>query len=307
MANQYKVLDSAAVTFSERFYQSLAYGASFGEAAREARIALNYQLDGEVIDWAVPVLYTQDPDYRLAPRSSHTGASWRSDRRRADARAEGTTRSEEGKRVRVGVSDLARQFVNLDRALAKLNNAQGLFWFEQVDPTVPLGVWQLTGETRYLLAPEFAKRMKGQFRSLGVEFLLCSTDHIMRAPDAKGVLGDLYSWCSPDPKAPIALFSTSRQNLDQEGPRSGRVAANAIAEGLAGCILGPAIGEYKHASGPQSCPFHESAESRKFINNQLTFHKGCRDKIKKHAPKGIPGERLLDALEKILRSYDTVE
>src|SRR6187549_2118435 len=62
VANQYSVLDSSATSFAQHFYLSLATGMTLGESAREARIAVNYSLHGELIDWAVPVLYARDPN-----------------------------------------------------------------------------------------------------------------------------------------------------------------------------------------------------------------------------------------------------
>ena len=59
VANQYSVLDSSATSFAQHIYWSLAQGNSLGESAREARIAVNYSLHGEPIDWAVPVLYAR--------------------------------------------------------------------------------------------------------------------------------------------------------------------------------------------------------------------------------------------------------
>ena len=61
---RYSVLDSSATSFARHFYASLAQGLSIGESAREARIAVNYSLHGELIDWAVPVLYARDPGRR---------------------------------------------------------------------------------------------------------------------------------------------------------------------------------------------------------------------------------------------------
>ena len=69
VANQYSVLDSSATSFAQHFYWSLAQGMSVGEAAREARIAVNYSLQGELIDWAVPVLYARDPGMTLCAPS----------------------------------------------------------------------------------------------------------------------------------------------------------------------------------------------------------------------------------------------
>ena len=41
---------------------------TIGQAAREARIAVNYSLQGEMIDWAVPVVYARDPNMTLSIR-----------------------------------------------------------------------------------------------------------------------------------------------------------------------------------------------------------------------------------------------
>ena len=56
VANQYSVLDPSAVAFAQQLYWAIAQGATLGEAAREARIAVNYSITGELIDWAVPVV-----------------------------------------------------------------------------------------------------------------------------------------------------------------------------------------------------------------------------------------------------------
>src|SRR5207253_1358480 len=53
VANQYKVLDQSATSFAQFFYWALAQGMSVARAAREARIALKYSIEGETIDWAV--------------------------------------------------------------------------------------------------------------------------------------------------------------------------------------------------------------------------------------------------------------
>src|SRR5579885_2111884 len=61
VANQYKVLDVSATEFAKRFYWWLALGSTVGDAAREARVAVNYTIAGENIDWAVPVVYARNP------------------------------------------------------------------------------------------------------------------------------------------------------------------------------------------------------------------------------------------------------
>ena len=77
VANQFAVLDVSATSFARHFYWSLASGMSVGAAAREARIAVNYSIAGEAIDWAVPVVYARDPERRLRA-ASEAGALARS-------------------------------------------------------------------------------------------------------------------------------------------------------------------------------------------------------------------------------------
>src|SRR5262245_16743157 len=92
VANQYSVLDSSATSFAQYFYASLAQCLSVGGAAREARIAVNYAMHGELIDWAVPVLYARDPGMKLSlPSGSPVIAplsAARASRRRTTAKRE---------------------------------------------------------------------------------------------------------------------------------------------------------------------------------------------------------------------------
>lgn len=57
VANQFSVLDVSATAFARHFYWALAQGRTIGDAAREARVAVNYSISGEAIDWAVPVVF----------------------------------------------------------------------------------------------------------------------------------------------------------------------------------------------------------------------------------------------------------
>jgi len=76
VANQFKVLDPSAAAFAQHFYWALASGRTIGDAAREARVAVNYSIAGEAIDWAVPVLFARNPGDRMIwARSSTTEAS----------------------------------------------------------------------------------------------------------------------------------------------------------------------------------------------------------------------------------------
>lgn len=61
VANQFNVLDAAALVFARELYRSLALGRALGDAAREARLAVRCDPACGPVDWAVPVLYARDP------------------------------------------------------------------------------------------------------------------------------------------------------------------------------------------------------------------------------------------------------
>lgn len=61
VANQFSVLDTAALVFARELYRSLALGRPLGEATREARLAVRCDTACGPVDWAVPVLYARDP------------------------------------------------------------------------------------------------------------------------------------------------------------------------------------------------------------------------------------------------------
>lgn len=61
VANQFSVLDAAALVFARELYRSLALGRALGDAAREARLAVRCDAGCGPVDWAVPVVYARDP------------------------------------------------------------------------------------------------------------------------------------------------------------------------------------------------------------------------------------------------------
>lgn len=61
VANQFSVLDTAALVFARELYRSLALGRPLGEATREARLAVRCDAGCGPVDWAVPVVYARDP------------------------------------------------------------------------------------------------------------------------------------------------------------------------------------------------------------------------------------------------------
>ena len=138
VANQYSVLDSSATSFAQHFYWSLAQGMTLGQAAREARIAVNYSLQGEPIDWAVPVLYARDPNRTLCGQA---GA--------ADSRPPVTSvrptsrRAVKDHTLQIAVWDIDEVFPEIDRTLQTMNGAQTVYGFEEARLSLPLDVWDL--------------------------------------------------------------------------------------------------------------------------------------------------------------------
>ena len=61
VANQFSVLDTAALVFARELYRSLALGRPLGDAAREARLAVRCDTTCGPIDWAVPAVFARDP------------------------------------------------------------------------------------------------------------------------------------------------------------------------------------------------------------------------------------------------------
>jgi hypothetical protein len=285
VANQYSVLDSSATSFAQHFYWSLAQGNSLGESAREARIAVNYSLHGEPIDWAIPVLYARDSSLVLckppATRSFVPETRVRSDERRAT----------EKYNVRVAVWDMDNVFPELDGTLRQMNAAQKEFGFELVRQSVPLGVWDLRqGEEKLLWAERLANRLRGMPVELEVDVLACITRHPMR--DNEWV--NIYGWWPNDRDPPILIQSVAGfDQLAPAGPETDRVIANEMVGNLAG-FYGNLNG---HQAGSKKCPlfFNEEREFEHLVARKQ-FDKNCRKKLESLGVR-------LDALETLLNVF----
>jgi len=309
VGNQYTVLDSSAVTFAECFYRALALGASLGQAAREARISLNYAVDGDCIDWAVPVLFARDPDKRLC---SLRCVPYAEARALAPVTA-GSRRSSRGgtaARIRVGVADISRFFPRLPDIVAALNKAQPVFEFSVEEVAIPLGVWELyddpdSGETvRFLHANRFSEKTSHMPQRLGVDYLLCVTNHWLRDGDWLY----LFGWWSGKEDRRVLLFSTAGLTLPSEGPGACRVVANSITQGLASQMTeerGAACAI--HADGSENCPFFfNGARDSAIVSSRETFDASCRTHLKKHLPKtlrGFTGAEILKAFDQLLAAF----
>jgi hypothetical protein len=286
VANQYSVLDSSATSFAQHFYSSLAQGLSLGQSAREARIAVNYLLRGEPIDWAIPVLYARDanatictPAKRGAPEAT-------------TAIRPSTRRSTIAHTSRIAVWDMDNVFPELGKTLEQMNQAQSEFGFELTDLSVPVGVWDLESEkgTPYLWAEHLAHRMERMPMELGVEVLACVTRHWMTDDEWL----NLYNWWPGGHKPPIVIFSIAGfDNLAPEGPETDRAIANNMVTALAGFY-----GSVDSHKNFKSCPLWVN-ENREFdsLVSQRKFDAACREQLK---PKL---GRKFDALEALLKVF----
>ena len=325
VANQYPVLDDSAVGFTDHFYWSLALGASLGEAAREARIALNYSIGHESIDWAIPVLFARDPTFRLCQRRTEVtslspGAEQvQPDRGRGAAAASRLSVARSGldvgkvgaapaqvsqRMLRVGVADLARFFTELDGTLAHLNAVQDRFVFESVEIVAPLGAWEFdagSGRT-YLHADRFANKLHDKPRELGVDFLACVTNRLMRDDEFLNI----YNWWSANPELPVLIFSTAGLALDVLGLAAGRALANQLVQSLAAQLLETATKRTgMHHSRPKSCPFYFNAErDLEVVVGRKRFEKRCREKLLKKLPKDLNPASIVAAFDALLSAFD---
>jgi len=270
VANQYSVLDSSATSFAKHFYWSLAQGMSLGQSAREARIAVNYSLHGEPIDWAVPVLYARDASARLCDLpTTRTRAPSRGIRSSA-------RRTTVGHAARIAIWDIDNVFPALELTLEQMNRAQSSFGFELTDLSVPLDVWDLESSektldgTPYLSAEHLADRMQSRPMDLGVDALVCITRHWMRDKDTPNI----YAWWPTGGAPQIIIISMAGfDQLSPEGLETDRALANVIVACLAGFYgnLGT------HLRGAKDCPLaYNAARDFKSLVEVQKFDSRCR-------------------------------
>ena len=292
VANQYSVLDSSATSFAQHFYWSLAHGMAIGNAAREARIAVNCSIDrsidGEIIDWAVPVLYARDPNMVLCTRQ-------RARRPKPDALKRARAAQIARHKFRIAVWDMDNVFPKLEQTLAKMNAAQSAYGFELTDMSTPLDIWYLDQRSRdgtpYLWAEKLARRVHSKTAELGVDLLACATRHWLADNDTL----NLYGWW-PDRRTPkVVIFSCAGFDaLKPEGAETDRVLANATVSALAGYFARTGT----HDGGNHNCPLF-SNEQRDFgvLTAHQSFDAGCRKIVEKKIGTDI------EALDKLLAAF----
>jgi hypothetical protein len=255
---------------------------SIGAAAREARIAVNYSMSRENIDWAIPVVYAQDPENRLCEAKLVT-------RDLLMTPLVSTARRESAKKhtCQIAVWDITGTFPNLDETLQRLNRAQTRFGFILVDISAPAGTWTLKkGRTFYINDDRLVELFKNKTQELGVDMLFCITAHPLLSED--------HTWWSD--KGNIIIFSTHFLDVPKDRVAAERVIANVLVPGLAGLLSGLD----SHNRPPKSCPMwaddqEDSHVSLAYLHSHQQFDSNCRKKLSKLIPQDLPAlQRMLD-------------
>jgi hypothetical protein len=289
VANQFSVLDVSATAFARHFYWALAQGRSVGDAAREARVAVNYSISGEAIDWAVPVVFARNPADQLATTRTTAGEHVITDQtnRVAQSRARRSALPESESRITMGLWDVHHALPRLDAIAARLTAMQDKYLFKTVSFVAPLGTWrrEKSEGVAYLNAPEVARRLHDKPKELGLQRLVAITSFPVCDEDTL----DLYVW-DDDTDHLISVVSTHGL-LEQLKPPLD--VEHMIADTVAFLI-----GELKaHKKGPKDCPFYYNDECAiESIAGQLELCAVCRKELRKE-----PGN--MQAVEKLLLAF----
>jgi len=274
VANQFSVLDASATLFARHFYWSLAEGRAIGDAAREARVAVNYSIPGENIDWAVPVLFARNPgDSLVVPQP---GTSILKPQPMSPPRRRVLRRS-----TRVALWDMHRSLPQLDLLAEQMTSAQDEFGFESVPVSVPLGTWRRGGKDEgvYFDPKGVEKVLNEKADDLKVAFVLCITYLRMR--------GDLFI----RRLRKVCIVSTHAFRNEFDPPRTSltRLIVNAAAYRLT--ELDP------HDQGPKNCICYYNYElDIDSAAGPVVICENCRDKLR---DKG----HTLDAIDALLRAF----
>jgi hypothetical protein len=289
VANQFGVLDVSATAFARHFYWALAQGQSIGDAAREARVAVNYSISGEAIDWAVPVVFARNPGDRLALKNERALEGLATSQRQrvvADTAQRRAVTAGKGREI-IGLWDVHHALPHLDRIAVRLTTVQDAYIFKPVSVIAPLGTWQREKSegVAYLNAEEVVKRLKDKPRELGVTRLIAFTHFPLRDRETL----NLYAW-DDYPKGNISILSTY-ELLDQVKPPLSieRMVANAVATFI--------VSLPSHKAGPKNCVnFYNDDREIESIAGPLRVCPKCRKRLAKDRAK-------LAVVEKLLKAY----
>jgi len=280
VANQYKVLDVSATEFAKHFYRAIAQGATVGDAAREARVSVNYSIAGECIDWAVPVVYARDPALRIFEPVSVPQTSARTRARMRPTLAPGVDR--------IGLWDVNNVLPSLESIAQKLNN-QDRYHFDVADLSAPVGTWRLVPGKQQGKGPappqgiiqgdEVAKKLSSQASSLGYDRLFCITSFALGGNVQREYLEGLALW-NDDPEKRIAIISGARilRLFNEEYP---------LGRFLADMIVSALCDDLEHEIGSKNCPNYDvknawllpDAAWRQYVAGKQKLCGKCRHKL----------------------------
>ncbi len=250
VANQYKVLDVSATEFAKHFYRAIAQGATVGDASREARVAVNYSITGECIDWAVPVVYARDPALRLFQPSGQAPRPAAAAARTRRARVPGVKR--------FGLWDINNVLPGLESIAQRFNEVQDIYRFEVADLSAPIGTWRLIASKPRGKAPataegvvrgdEVASKLSSQAAGLGFDRLFCITNFALGGKVKGQERSSLKLWNDDPSGKRIAIISARGllSHFDNQSYPLGRFIANMIVTAL--------CGDLEHTTGPKNCP-----------------------------------------------------
>jgi hypothetical protein len=281
VANQYSVLDVSATSFAQFFYWGLARGMTLGEAAREARIAVNYSLQGDAIDWAVPALYARDPNNSLTTGPAGIANIAAITRVAGERRQLGEQRL-----IRIGVWDVDHGVPALASMLAALNEVQQRFEFEPVNLSAPLDSFETNVDrgksTTHFRVDRVARRLQSKASQMRADYLLCITQKPL--VDENG--GTTYEWFSAERHSSILVLSSAGfRDLEPSGVEMKLMLTNAIV-GLLAQVLTEAT---RHSAGPTDCPLHANRTYKKSdMAAGKHFDVKCRKMFQRASPSDLP-------------------
>lgn len=302
VANQYLVLDVAAVGFAQHFYWGLARGETIGSAAREARIAVNYSIAGENIDWAVPVVYARDPGARLSLQRERPLVLNAAAKAAATARAQRSARAARGASApeptySVAVWDMDNSFPGSKAAIERLNSAQDTYDIASVDLGAPLGSLQRDEDgDMEMFANAAEPRIKRAQQEAGADYLIAITRRRITYEEGEYRYWGYYLWWPDEGGGKYAIVSSDVEGMARTGEKSERAFGNLLALALIGA--GSKLGT--HMAGNKTCPLYFNSDvDAELIGGAQHLEPSCRARIKAKMPHEIA------AIEAILRAFDS--
>lgn len=268
IANQYSVLDVSATAFARHFYWALGQGQTLGDAAREARVSVNYSISGEAIDWAVPVVFARNPAERIRVEKQPV-------RVEREEPAGGRSVRRSGRRIQVALWDVQRMIPKLEEIADTLTRVQDCFEFRVVNLTAPLGTWRVERDDRkgkgkaYLIAEHVVERIGDKPREFGVDRLIAVTN----LPLKSSKKSDLQVWESQDKRIAINSIYGFLDLLAPPRLTIEHLITNVVTTSL--CDL------KNHKSGTKTCLMYENPPADPSIAGQLVLCGACKTRLQK--------------------------